>query len=407
VEMCNNNGACRKNDAGVMCPSYIATGDEKDVTRGRANDLRLALSGQLGPGALSSSDMKEVMDLCVSCKGCRRECPTGVDMARMKIEFLHQWHKRHGTTRRERLTAYLPRYGRWASRLAPLFNLRNRVPLLAAVTEKFTGLSAKRKLPSWRRDYYRASPRREGDGSEAVLLVDCFSRYFEPENARAARKVLEAGGYSVVEPSATRPLCCGRTFLSAGLVAQAREEMSRLVDAVGAQAQRGIPIIGIEPSCLLTLRDELKVILKGDVVDAVASQALLFEEFLAREARGGKLGLTFRDDGPREAFLHGHCHQKAFGAMPDVVAALRLIPGLSVNQIESSCCGMAGSFGYEVEHQEISMRMAELSLLPAIRKAPSEALIVADGTSCRHQIADGTSRTAVHVSRVLEAALVR
>ncbi len=407
VEMCNNNGACRKADAGVMCPSYIATGDEKDVTRGRANNLRLALSGQLGPGALSSDDMKEVMDLCVSCKGCRRECPTGVDMARMKIEFLHQWHKRHGTTRREKLTAYLPRYAAWASRLAPLFNLRNRIPLLAAVAERFTGLSARRKLPTWRRDYYRSPSRQQRDGPEAVLFVDCFSRYFEPENATAVRTVLEAGGYNVVEPDATRPLCCGRTFLSAGLVAQAREEMSRLVDALGPYAQRGTPIIGIEPSCLLTLRDELKVVLKGDVVDAVAAQSLLFEEFLAREARSGKLALPFRSDGPRQAFLHGHCHQKAFGVMPDVVAALELVPGLAVNQIESSCCGMAGSFGYEAEHQEISMRMAELSLLPTIRKAPREALIVADGTSCRHQIADGAQRTAVHVSRVLEAALAR
>jgi Fe-S oxidoreductase len=183
--------------------------------------------------------------------------------------------------------------------------------------------------------------------------------------------------------------------------------MSRLVDAVGADAQRGVPIVGIEPSCLLTLRDELTAVLKGDVVDAVAGRAVLFEEFLAKEARAGKLNLAFRDDGPREAHLHGHCHQKAFGTMPDVVAALKLVPGLAVKQIESSCCGMAGSFGYEPGHEEISVRMAERDLLPAVRKAPQDALIVADGTSCRHQIADNTSRTAVHVSRVLEAALAR
>jgi Fe-S oxidoreductase len=405
VEMCNNNGACRKADAGVMCPSYMATGDEKDVTRGRANDLRLALSGQLGGGALSSHDMKEVMELCVSCKGCRRECPTGVDMARMKIEFLHQWRERHGTPLRERLTAYLPRYARWASRLAPLVNLRNRVPALAAAAERFTGLSARRQLPMWRRDHYRSPSREKRDGREVILFVDCFSRYFEPENARAARAVLEAGGYDVLEPESGRPLCCGRTFLSAGLVAQAREELSRLVAVLGPYAQRHTPLIGIEPSCLLTLRDELTAILKGDVVDTVAAQSLLFEEFLAKEARSGSLQLSLRDDGPREAFLHGHCHQKAFGVMPDVVAALKLVPGMAVHQIETSCCGMAGAFGYEAEHQEISMRMAELSLLPAIRKAPAEALIVADGTSCRHQIADGAQRTAVHVSRVLEAAL--
>jgi FAD/FMN-containing dehydrogenase/Fe-S oxidoreductase len=327
VEMCNNNGACRKADAGVMCPSS--------------------------------------------------------------------------------LTAYLPRYAHWASRLASVLNLRNRSPLLAAVAERVTGLSARRTLPRWRRDSYRASPRKQGQSGDVVLLVDCFSRYFEPENARAARTVLEAGGYTVLEPDTTRPLCCGRTFLSAGLVAQAREEMSRLVDAVGADAQRGVPIVGIEPSCHLTLRDELTAVLKGDAVDAVAGRAVLFEEFLAREARAGKLHLALRNDGPREAYLHGHCHQKAFGTMPDVVAALKLVPGLAVKQIESSCCGMAGSFGYEPGHEEISLRMAERDLLPAVRKAPQEALIVADGTSCRYQIADHTSRTAVHVSRVLEAALAQ
>jgi FAD/FMN-containing dehydrogenase/Fe-S oxidoreductase len=406
VEMCHNNGACRKAD-GVMCPSYLATRDEKDVTRGRANSLRLALSGQLGPEALVSDDMKEVMDLCVSCKACRRECPTGVDMARMKIEFLNQWQKRHGTKIREKLTAYLPRYARWASRLGPVLNLRNRSPLLAAVAERFTGFSARRTLPHWRRDSYRALPRRKGPGGDVILLVDCFSRYFEPENARAVRAVLEAGGYTVLEPDPTRPLCCGRTFFSAGLVAQAREELSRLVDAVGADARRGVSIVGIEPSCLLTLRDELTAVLKGDAVDAVAGRAVLFEEFLASEARTGKLNLAFRNDGPREAHLHGHCHQKAFGTMPDVVAALKLVPGLAVKQIESSCCGMAGSFGYEKGHEDVSVRMAERDLLPAVRKAPDEALIVADGTSCRHQIADNTSRTAVHAALVLEAALAR
>jgi Fe-S oxidoreductase len=183
--------------------------------------------------------------------------------------------------------------------------------------------------------------------------------------------------------------------------------MSRLVDAVGPYALRSIPVIGIEPSCLLTLRDELKAVLKGDAVDAVAREAVLFEEFVAREARSGKLALPFRDDGPREAFLHGHCHQKAFGTMPDVVAALKLVPGLAVTQIESSCCGMAGAFGYEPKHQEVSIAMAERALLPAVRKAPEGALIVADGTSCRHQIEDGTGRTAIHASRVLESALDR
>jgi FAD/FMN-containing dehydrogenase/Fe-S oxidoreductase len=400
TEMCNNNGNCRKFDA-VMCPSYQATGDEKDVTRGRANSLRLALSGQLGPEALASDAMKETMDLCVGCKACRRECPTGVDMARMKIEFLHHWNARHGIPVAERLTAWLPRYARMASRLAPLINLRNSIRPLAFLAEKLTGLSARRKLPAWRRDFYRPGPAKKA-GKEVLLFADCFSRYFEPENARAARRVLEAGGYSVVEDVSTRPLCCGRTFLSAGLVDQAREEMSRLVGALG---ESEAPIVGIEPSCLLTLRDELGVVLPGDPAKAVAKRSFLLEELLAGEARRGELRLPFRKDGARQVYLHGHCHQKAMGTMPDVVSALQLVPGLSVKTIESSCCGMAGAFGYEKDHYEVSLRMAERSLLPAVRGAPADALIVADGTSCRHQIEDGTGRRAVHVARILESAL--
>ncbi len=405
VEMCNNNGHCRKVDAGVMCPSYLATKDEKDVTRGRANSLRLALTGQLGPDAMVSGGMKEVMDLCVSCKACRRECPTGVDMARMKIEFLHQWHERHGTSIREKLTASLPRFAPVASKLAPLLNLRNKIPGLAALSEPLTGLSAQRKLPEWRRDIYRTPLAKNGGSGEVMFFVDCFSRYFEPENARDARAVLEAGGYAVTEPHVARPLCCGRTFLSAGMVEEARKELARLVEAVGPAAVRGIPIIGLEPSCLLTMRDELGVILKGEMVDAIAAQAVLLEEYLAKESRSGKLKLALRDDGPREALLHGHCHQKAFGTMPDIVAALKLVPGLTVKSIESSCCGMAGAFGYEKANQEVSLRMAERSLMPAVRNAPADTLIVADGTSCRHQIEHCTDRAAVHVARVLRAAL--
>jgi len=341
------------------------------------------------------------MDLCVGCKACRRECPTGVDMARMKIEFLHHWNARHGVPAAERLTAYLPRYARLASRLAPLINLRNSVRALAVLGEKLTGLSARRKLPAWRRDFYRPAPAKKA-GKEVLLFVDCFSRYFEPENARAARAVLEAGGYTVLEDTSSRPLCCGRTFLSAGLVDQAREEMSRLLAAVEG---RDAPIVGIEPSCLLTLRDELGVVMKDDRTKPVTDRSVLFEEFLAGEARRGELRLPLRKDGKQQAYLHGHCHQKALGTMPDVVAALQLVPGLSVKTIESSCCGMAGAFGYEKDHYDVSMRMAERSLLPAVRGAPADALIVADGTSCRHQIEDGAGRRALHVARVLQSAL--
>jgi FAD/FMN-containing dehydrogenase/Fe-S oxidoreductase len=408
VEMCNNNGACRKADAGVMCPSYRISRDERDVTRGRANTLRLALSGQLGADALVSDEMHATMELCVGCKGCKRECPTGVDMARMKIEFLHHYRRRHGLNLRERLIAYLPRYAPWAARLAPLANLRNRVPPLARLGERALGFAAARPLPRWRRDFFRPPAASLGDGhaGELVLFADTFSTWFDAENARAAVRVLLAAGYRVHFPAAPgRPLCCGRTFLSQGLVEEARAEARRLVAALGPFVARGLPVVGLEPSCLLTLRDELGALLPGPEAAALAGRALLFEEFLAAEAKAGRLELDLKPTRWSKALLHGHCHQKAFGAMGSVQAVLGLVPGLAVETVESSCCGMAGAFGYEAEHHEMSMRMAEASLLPAVRGAGPDTVVVADGTSCRHQIADGAGRAALHVARVLEAAL--
>ena len=410
VEMCNNNGHCRKFDAGTMCPSYRVTRDEQHLTRGRANTLRLALSGQLGPDALTSEPVRAAMELCVSCKGCKRECPTGVDMAKMKVEFLHHWHQRHGLTLKERLIAYLPRYAPWAARLAPVMNVLQRLakPLL--------GFAAQRSLPAWRSDAFAASPSAPAasfpasatGGREVVLFVDTFNTYFEPENARAAVKVLEAAGYTVHMPrpdGESRPLCCGRTFLAGGLVHEARTEAQRMIATLRPYIARGVPVIGLEPSCLFSLRDEFLSMLPGADASALAQQALLFEEFIAREHDAGRLQLKLKALPQTKALLHGHCHQKAFAVMPAVRKTLALVPGLTVELIESSCCGMAGSFGYEAKHYDVSMRMAELSLLPKVREAGEHTLIVADGTSCRHQIHDGAGREAVHVARVLAAAL--
>ena len=394
-----------------MCPSYRVTRDEQHLTRGRANALRLAISGQLGPDALAGDAMQAAMALCVSCKGCRRECPTGVDMARMKIEFLHHYRARHGLRLRDRLAAWLPRYAPWAARLPFLFNLRDRVPGLAWLSEKLLGLSARRSLPRWRRDVFRhdeaASPA-AGTAGEVVLLVDTFNTYHEPENARAALAVLQAAGYRVHLPQPAdggRPLCCGRSFLSAGLVEEARAEARRLLAAVKPYVTRGLPVVGLEPACLLSLRDELGALLPGAEGAALADRALLFEEFLAREQAAGRLQLALKPLAAKQALLHGHCHQKAFDTMPAVEQVLRLVPGLEVRTVTSSCCGMAGAFGYEAEHYDISLQMGELSLLPAVRQAAVETLIVADGTSCRQQIAQGARREALHVARVLQAAL--
>ena len=514
VEMCNNNGACRKWDPGVMCPSYRVTADERHVTRGRANTLRLALTGQLGPDALTSDAMRDTMALCVGCKGCKRECPTGVDMARMKIEYLHQRRKRYGLGLRDRLVAWLPRYAPVASRLAWVLNLRDRVPGLATATERLLGLSARRPLPRWRSDPFRADPeparagassvhpcppeadasriepasRQEdpgparagtfrtdaaragsapagghgagpafprhrdpvapsvgergaagpnhpvsapGDGSEVVLFADTFNTWFEPENARAAVRVLEAAGFRVrtaaPPPGERRPLCCGRTFLAAGLIEEARYELERTLSALAPFIERGVPVVGLEPSCLFTFRDEALVLAWNGTVprpsaalaegrprqrsslglerDPGEARFLLFEEFLAEAAAEGVLALPLRPTEQRRALLHGHCHQKAFGVMPAVERALRLVPGLEIETVASSCCGMAGAFGHEVEHYETSMAMAELGLLPAVRAADRDTLIVASGTSCRRQIADGAGREAWHVARVLEQAL--
>jgi FAD/FMN-containing dehydrogenase/Fe-S oxidoreductase len=420
AEMCNNNGACRVRDPGVMCPSFRATGDERHLTRGRANTLRLALSGQLGPEALVSPDMRDTMDLCISCKGCKRECPTGVDMARMKIEFLHHYRARYGLSRRDRLFAYLPRYAPHAARFAGLLNLRNRLPLLARLGERWLGLSAARLLPQWSARPYRAgaSPHLDPDaptkaggesaerGCDVVLLVDTFNRWFEPENARAAERVLTRAGYRVVSPDPPngRPLCCGRTFLSTGLVDEARAEARRTVEALTAYVQAGTPIVGLEPSCLLTLRDELPALLPAAETKTLASHAQLFEEFVAAERAASRFDLELTPMPGRNALLHGHCHQKAFATVDAAVQTLRLIPELTVETFDSTCCGMAGAFGYEAEHYEMSRQIGELGVLPKMRAAPPETLLAACGTSCRHQIADLAGRDARHIVRILDDA---
>jgi FAD/FMN-containing dehydrogenase/Fe-S oxidoreductase len=415
VEMCNDNGACRALAGGVMCPSYRVTREERDSTRGRANSLRLAITGQLGPDALTSDEMAETLKLCVSCKACRRECPTGVDMARMKIEFLAARAAQRGLSLHDRLVGYLPRYAPYAARLPWLFNLRDRLPGAAMLSEAIVGFSARRKLPKWRSDYFRddvvsnaPSPERVKETDrDVVLFADTFNRYFERENIGAALAVLTAGGYRVHLPTpsdGSRPLCCGRTFLAVGKVDQARREAERALNALAPLAERGVPVIGLEPSCLFTFRDEIPALLRSDAAKRVAERAFLFEEFVADEHKAGRLGLDLSPLN-RRALLHGHCHQKSFGVMSAVETTLRLVPGLEVTPVESSCCGMAGAFGYDADTFDVSRAMGELSLLPAVRRAPPNAIIIADGTSCRQQIRDGTGRAPLHVARVLAMSL--
>ena len=435
VEMCNNNGHCRKFDAEVMCPSYRVTRDEKHLTRGRANTLRLALSNQLqiqyGISPLASDAIKEVMDLCVSCKACRRECPTGVDMAKMKIEFLSAYKKRMGHSFRDLAVAYLPKYAPMISSipfLPAILNLRNHIKPIAKLQEWLMGISAQRSLPIWKGNTfwnaskaissYQFTPEQLSSGSEkgVVLLADTFNAYFENENLTAALQVLKAAGYRVHIPqknksinqksaanTCSKEFCCGRTYLAAGMVDKAKETLGELVDHLAPYAQKNIPIIGLEPSCLFTVKDEALVMGFGERAITVSQQAQLLEEFLANEVKAGKLKLALKA-ASKPVLFHGHCHQKAFAAVTPAMELLKLIPNAEPKLIESSCCGMAGSFGYEVEHIEVSKQMAEASLLPAIRKSP-DSWVVADGTSCRHQITDGTQREAVHIARILAAHL--
>ena len=442
VEACNNNGACRKMNPGVMCPSYRVTREEADTTRGRANALRLALTGQLGPEGLEGDEVAEVLELCVSCKACKRECPAGVDMARMKAEVLHLRNARRGVPLRDRLFASLPRLAPVGSRFARLLNLRNRSGTMAWLGERVLGIAAASALPEWHRKPFRDAELLRTDshnilstpppqpapdahrGSPVLLFVDTFSRYFDPNVARAAQSVLRRLGYEPVAATPAtptrdhrRPLCCGRTYISAGMLDHARAELRRTVSTLAPFARRGVPIVGLEPSCLLTLRDEALHLLGGDAravaqddartvtqddARTVAEHAFLVDEFLAERAGGTATVSTQATADARAAHIHGHCHQKAAGTESATGEALAALAGIRGGLIESSCCGMAGSFGYTAKHLRTSRAMGELGLFPALRAAAPEDTLIANGFSCRAQIRAGTGRRARHLVEVLD-----
>lgn len=444
VEACNNNGACRKMNPDVMCPSYRVTREEADTTRGRANALRLALTGQLGPEGLEGDEVAEVLELCVSCKACKRECPAGVDMARMKAEVLHLRNARRGIPLRDRLFASLPRLAPAGTRFARLLNLRNRSGTLAWLGERVLGIAAASALPEWHRKPFRDAelvltdsrdnlsihPRSvtsdARNGSPVLLFVDTFSRYFDPDVVRAAQSVLSKLGHKPIAPTRlrprSRPLCCGRTYISAGMLDHARTELERTVRALAPFARRGVPIVGLEPSCLLTLRDEALHLLAVDdataaTQDATAAtqddaRAVAKHAFLADEFLAGRAGNTavippqpFTADARRTAHIHGHCHQKAAGTASATGQALTALTGIQGGLVESSCCGMAGSFGYTAKHLGTSRAMGELGLFPALRAAAPGDTVIANGFSCRAQIRAGTGRRARHLVEVLDGCM--
>jgi len=347
----------------------------------------------------------------------------------MKIEFLSAYKKRVGHSLRDLAVAHLPKYAAIISNiplLPALLNLRNHIAPIAKLQEWVMGISAQRSLPVWKSKTfwsnqvtiapYQYSADELSQTKGVVLLADTFNAYFEDENLQAAIKVLTAAGYRIHIPhksqskaenkdraTCSKEFCCGRTYLAVGMVDKAKQTLNELLEHLEPYAQKNIPLIGLEPSCLFTLKDEALVMGFGERAITVSKQAQLLEEFLANEVRAGKLNLTLKA-ASKPVLFHGHCHQKAFAAVTPAMELLKLIPNAEPKLIESSCCGMAGSFGYEAEHIEVSKQMAELSLLPNIRKSP-DSWVVADGTSCRHQIADGTQRAAVHIARILAAHL--
>jgi glycerol-3-phosphate dehydrogenase subunit C len=422
VAVCMHNRQCQRGGKGVMCPSYRITGDSAHSTEARVTAFKAALNGELGETPFADPQLAAAMDLCVSCKGCKKECPSAVDMTLIKTEYLAQRNDILGVPRRTRLFAGLPEWvGHYRRATRWIVGVRNRLPFLARLAEQYLGIAAARLIPLPAPKPFGANmSERSGTETrgEVLLFVDTFSHHFEPEIAEAAIEVLAAAGYKVriAKPAADdaepeRPLCCGRTYLSAGMVQKARREGERVMAALRPALAAGTPIIGLEPSCLLALRDEFYSLGLGPEVGQLGKQAFLFEEFLVREeARGMKLPLkpfeSKASERPRsKALVHGHCHQKAFGTMKALRKVLSWIPGFDFELIDASCCGMAGSFGFEAEHYAASQAMAELSLLPAVRAAAPDAPIIANGFSCRHQILDGSGRQPLHVALLLREAL--
>ncbi len=414
VAVCISSRQCESRGKGVMCPSYRVTDNPALSTGGRVRLLKAALNGELA-SSFDDEELAEAMALCLGCKGCKRECENSVDMAQIKIEYLAQQNAKHATSLRTRLFAHTPRWLHHLPWLKNLVVLYNRHRWLARIGGRLLGVTASRRLPEAVEESFRHTAEQSGkDGMEVVLFVDTFSYHYDPAIAHAAIEVLQAGGCNVIvaAPDGTtadsgRPLCCGRSYLAHGMVEEAQGEARRTLEVLLPHAKAGRTIIGLEPACLLAIRDDYLALGLGDEALTVSQQAILFEEFIAREVKAKRINLQLKplEPGAGKLLVHGHCHQKAVGAMKSMRRVLKLIPDLKFEIIDSSCCGMGGSFGLEQEHAELAMAMAEESLLPTIR-AEQDATIVANGFSCREQIMAGSGREARHLALLLRDALV-
>ena len=390
VEMCSGVGACRKKLSGTMCPSYMATREESASTRGRANVLRLAMTGRLGESGLGDEGVYQVLDLCLECRACKAECPVGVDVARFKSEFLADYYSRHGVPAKAKMLGNAARAAVWGSRFAGLANKAASNPALRRIGEKLFDIDARRTLPAWRADTFeKQAGKRGGQGKQVTLFCDTFTNHYDPEIGMAAVEVLERSGCAV---KVVRPGCCGRPLISQGLLREARAQAETLVNALHPTAARGESILFLEPSCLSVAVDDAAGLLRGEAqmkAREVAAACHLFDEFAA------ELDLDLRAHAGR-ILLHGHCHQKSLGLLGATVKLLSRIPGAKIVDLDAGCCGMAGSFGYTRGHYDVSKAIAERRLLPAVRKMQPGDVLVAPGTSCRHQVDDFEHVKAVH-----------
>jgi len=410
ADRCMNIGLCRKSSTGVMCPSYMATRDEEHSTRGRANALLHALSMPDPRAALGDGRLHGILDLCLGCKACQSECPLGVDMAALKTEALAAYHDRHGVPLRARMLGSIRRLNRLGSAAFPLSNAASNWRPARLAAQRWLGISAARPLPRFQRHDLRSwfarrpAPAARPARGELIFLADSFTTFTEPAAGRAAIELLELAGWRVRLEDAG---CCGRASLSQGLIEAARGTAAALAGRLSGPAARGVPIVGVEPSCLLTLRDEYAALLPGDPgAQAVAAATVLPEELLLEAIAEGRL--TLPPGGAvsgRRVLFHGHCHQKALAGTAATVALLRAIPGADVIELDAGCCGMAGSFGFEAEHYGLSMSIGELRLFPAVRAEPEQTIIAATGVSCRQQIGHGTGRPARHPLEIVRRAL--
>ena len=403
VEMCSGVGACRKKLSGTMCPSYMATREESDSTRGRANVLRLAMAGRLGESGLGDEGVHRVLDLCLECRACKAECPVGVDMARFKSEFLADYYTRHGTPLRAQALGNIHRLSVWGSRFAPLANWMSTAAPARWLNEKLLGVDLRRRLPAWKRQTFATwlagHPRPAGQAQrEVTLFNDTFTNHYDPEIGIAALEVLERGGCQV---NVVRPGCCGRPLISQGLLAEARAQLGPVIEALFPIAQRGGQILFCEPSCLSVLKEDAPSLLRGALQEkarAVAPACRLLEEHAAQ------LDLPLRP-GPKKILLHGHCHQKSMGLLSATTALLSRIPSATVVDLDAGCCGMAGSFGYTHGHYDVSVAIANRKLLPAVQAMQPGEVLVAPGTSCRHQVAELGAASGIHPAVLIRSLL--